>query len=100
VNCVRNEEYIMKNMKIIAASLMMGGLLAGCASAPTTLEKNYGRSVETAKYNQMVDPRAGEVTGPVEGMDGQGAVTTLQGYRSGFESKKSSSSATETSVKK
>jgi hypothetical protein len=34
------------------------------------LERNWGRSLESMRYMQMVDPEAGKNLDPVEGLDG------------------------------
>ena len=53
----------------------------------TMLERNWGRSYESAKYNQMLNPEAGKNLEPVVGTDGQTAERTIEKYRKG-ESKK------------
>ena len=68
-------------------------LLASCggrkplSQQATLLERNWGRSYESAKYNQMLKPEAGKNPDPVIGMDGQAAEKSLEKYRKG-ESKK------------
>ncbi len=72
----------MPSVKLTVTSLMLGGLLlAGCTTSTTMLDDNWGRSVETATFNQTLDPQAGESTEPVEGMSGQNALTILTGSR-------------------
>ena len=53
----------------------------------TMLERNWGRSYESAKYNQMLNPDAGKNLEPVVGTDGQTAESIIEKYRKG-ESKK------------
>jgi len=53
----------------------------------TMLERNWGRSYESAKYNQMLNPEAGKNLEPVVGTDGQTAEGIIEKYRKG-ESKK------------
>ena len=53
----------------------------------TLLERNWGRSYESAKYNQMLNPDAGKNLEPVAGTDGQKAEIIVEKYRKG-ESKK------------
>lgn len=52
-------------------------LLSGCAryyyQGEPPLEKNWGRSFESAKYNQTLNPEAGDNLAPVEGLDGEAA---------------------------
>ena len=56
----------------------------------TMLERNWGRSYESAKYNQMLNPEAGKNPDPVIGMDGQAAEGTTEKYRKGFKEESSS----------
>jgi hypothetical protein len=48
------------------------------------LEKNWGRSYETAKYNQILNPDAGKNLDPVIGLDGQASDYNMEKYKSGF----------------
>ena len=64
-------------------------LSAGCSSSgpvheETLLEKNWGRSVETAKYNQILNPEAGKNLTPVEGLSGKAADNSVQKYEDSF----------------
>ena len=51
----------------------------------TLLERNWGRSYEAAKYNQILNPEAGKMPDSVDGMDGQAADVTSKTYRKTFE---------------
>jgi hypothetical protein len=67
----------------------MLALFAGCSSSgpvheETLLEKNWGRSVETAKYNQILNPDAGKNLTPVEGLSGKAAGNTVEKYENSF----------------
>jgi hypothetical protein len=70
------------------------GLFPGCGGKSsyiqqeTLLDKNWGRSYESAKYNQMLNPDAGKNLDPVAGMDGQVAEGTIEKYRKGEDKKK------------
>ena len=73
---------IIKRLFII--SLIAGAtVIAGC-TAPTLLDQNWGRSVETARYNQTLNPQAGQNLEPVEGLDGRSAENALEAYRQSF----------------
>lgn len=75
----------MPSVKILAISLMLGVFfLTGCCSSTTMLEENWGRSFETAFFKQTIDPQAGQTPEPVEGIDAQSTLRTLQGYRGQF----------------
>jgi len=47
----------------------------------TMLDKNWGRSYESAKYNQIFNPDAGKSQQPVAGLDGQAAEGIMEKYR-------------------
>jgi hypothetical protein len=47
----------------------------------TMLERNWGRSYESVKYNQMLNPEAGKNLEPVVGTDGQAAERAIEKYR-------------------
>ena len=64
-------------------------LLAGCSGAylhgeETLLDKNWGRSYETAKYNQMLDPDAPRKNDPVTGISGETAENAVEQYQNSF----------------
>jgi type IV pilus biogenesis protein CpaD/CtpE len=74
---------------VIAAALV---IFPACATktnvAPemqSKLDRNWGRSYESAKYNQMLNPEAGKTPNPVTGVDGEAAEKTVQKYRKSFE---------------
>ncbi len=70
--------------RLFISSLVAGAIvIAGC-TGPTMLDQNWGRSVETARYNQTLNPQAGQNLEPVEGLDGQSAENTLEAYRQSF----------------
>lgn len=62
-------------------------IFSGCGA--TKLDKNWGKSFESAKYNQILNPEAGQNLDPVVGLDGQAAESSLGTYRNGFEQKAS-----------
>ncbi len=68
---------------LIAALL----IFSGCEA--TLLDKNWGKSFESAKSDQILNPEAGQNLNPVVGLDGQAAERTLETYRKGFEQKES-----------
>ena len=65
----------------------------GCAGKPaqkeTMLDKHWGSSFESAKYNQLLNPDAGKNLDPVVGVDGAAAGQTMDRYREGFKEKSS-----------
>lgn len=50
-------------------------------------EKNWGRSYETAKYNQILNPDASKNLEPVVDLDGQAADNNVEKYRDSFKEK-------------
>lgn len=73
---------------LIAIGLIAAlSIFSGCGA--TLLDKNWGKSFESAKYNQILNPEAGQNLDPVVGLDGQAAESTLGTYRKGFEQKAS-----------
>ena len=93
---------IKKTIALTMACAMLA-FFAGCSSSgpvyqETLLDKNWGRSVETAKYNQILNPDAGKDLTPVEGLDGKAAENSVQKYDNSFkkESKQETTSTTAT----
>ena len=68
------------------------GLLAlclGCSQKTiygneSELDKNWGRSYEAAKYNQILNPDAVNNRDPVDGLDGQATDNNMEKYRNSF----------------
>jgi len=59
--------------------------LLACAARPTRVQKNFGKSVEQAKVNQILDPEAEKNLEPVTGLDGKAAKGAIEKYRMTFE---------------
>jgi hypothetical protein len=81
-------------------------LSAGCSSTgnsyqgETLLGRNWGRSVETAKHNQILDPEAGKSLKPVAGLSGEAAVNSVDKYEKSFKEKATEQSTTTTTIQK
>lgn len=76
------------NAKVIqatATALTALLVLAGCMSPTPHLDKNWGRSQETAKYSQALNPDAGKDATPVTGLEGDRAVRADEQYSETFE---------------
>jgi len=73
---------------MFSRSIILAGLIAalsissGCGK--TMLEKNWGRSYESAKSSQIANPEAEENLEPVIGLDGVTAEINVEEYRKGF----------------
>ena len=69
-------------------------LFAGCSNGNISLQgeteydKNFGRSYETAKYNQIINPEAGKNINAVEGLEGNAADNSVKGYQESFKQSK------------
>ncbi|MEJ5358001.1 MAG: hypothetical protein WHT06_04950 [Desulfobacterales bacterium] len=64
-------------------------LAAACAGnhplrEETVHDRNWGRAVEGAKFNQILDPQAGGTDKPVEGISGRPAGNTVERYEQSF----------------
>ncbi len=51
----------------------------------TKLDRNWGKSFESAKQNQILNPEAGKDSKPVVGMDGQEAEKIIEKHKQSFE---------------
>ena len=49
------------------------------------LEQNWGKSFESAKKNQILNPEAGKAVEPVIGLDGEPAEYNANKYKKSFE---------------
>jgi hypothetical protein len=54
---------------------------------PSLLDRNWGRSYETARYLQIVNPDAEKNLDPVLGLDGNAANHNVNKYRETFKEK-------------
>ena len=85
-----------KIIKIISGAVLAVGIF-GCAQHPviqteSQLDKNWGRSFESARYNQILNPEAGKLPVPVEGLEGPAAERIMEGYMKGGTQKQKASS--------
>ncbi len=73
---------------IIAILAILGGCAHYYYQGESPLDKNWGRSFESAKYNETLNPESGENLEPVEGLDGAAAEIAQQRYLKGEQKKK------------
>ncbi len=74
---------------LIIIGITAAVLVALSCSGPETLsQRNWGRSYETATYNQILNPQADKNLKPVDSLDGQAAENDMQRYRDSFKEKK------------
>jgi hypothetical protein len=68
--------------------LILAIIFFGCSSLSgqhdSLLDKNWGRSFETAKYNQIIDHEAGKKPVPITGLDGTASENNREKYLQGF----------------
>jgi hypothetical protein len=71
-------------------------LSSGTTSAQeeTLLEKNWGRSLESIRYMQMVDPEAIKNVDKVLGLDGNASVNNIDKYQKSFKETKQKETTT------
>ena len=84
-------------LKTTIAFTMACAMLAfftGCSSTgsnpfheETMLDKNWGRSYESAKYNQIINPDAGKNLSPVEDLSGNAAEYSVEKFEKSFKEK-------------
>jgi hypothetical protein len=78
----------MKKIYPFIATLAGFVLLNGCTWQQESLsDQNWGRSYETAKYNQILNPDAGKNLEPVEGLSGNAAGNSVEKYENTFKEK-------------
>ena len=75
---------------ISIALLILLPALLGCSEnnaylqRESLLDQNWGRSYETQKYSQMLDPDAGKNPEPVVNLDGGASEHNVEKYRESF----------------
>ena len=78
---------MLKRSLIIVGIIAVVGMVSACSGTDTLSQRNWGKSYETAAYNQMLNPDADKTLKPVDSLDGQAAENNLQRYRNGFKAK-------------
>ena len=79
------------NFILIVLLTVLSLTLWGCAGnlpqgkRADILDMNWGKSLETAKNNQILNSDASENLDPVIGLDGQAAEHTVNKYKESFE---------------
>lgn len=85
----------MLKKQLVIIAVLAGFLIISCGTRTTlfkwesTLENNWGRSYETAKYNQIFNPDAHKNLDPVLGIDGRISDYNVEKYKTGFKEKES-----------
>jgi hypothetical protein len=78
---------MLKRSLIIFGIIAAVSFISACSGTETLSQQNWGKSYETATYNQMLNPDADKTFNPVDSLDGQAAENDLQRYRDGFKEK-------------
>jgi hypothetical protein len=80
--------YIKTSLVFIFAMAILG-----CAEnyRETALDRNWGRSLESAKYQQILNPEAGKNLEPVVGLEGPAGEKIMENHIAGEKTKKQSS---------
>lgn len=72
-------------MRTSLALLMATAVLAGCTTAPTLVDQQFGQAVIRARAQQVIDPDAPTRVRPVSGVDGQASRAAIDRYEKTFE---------------
>jgi hypothetical protein len=76
-------KYLLRIVGVMAMAVIFG-----CGSTalqrPSTLDKNWGRSFESAKYHQILNHNAAKKHKPVVGLDGAAGENNMGTYRKSF----------------
>jgi type IV pilus biogenesis protein CpaD/CtpE len=76
------------NLKFTPFTLVLSILvsigLVGCASPAPKLDDNFGKAVNAAKAQQIINPDASLNTDPVAGVDGKAADAAMSRYHRSF----------------
>lgn len=79
---------MLRNSIIIVMAAIITVGLFGCTQhnlvpRESQLDKNWGRSFESARYNQILNPDAEKNLAPVEGLEGPAAEKAIVDHLSG-----------------
>jgi len=75
----------------IPALLLIFSMIWGCDTPQRqiALDKNWGRSHETARFSQILNPDVPGNNNPVTGLEGEAARNSLVKYQNSFKSEES-----------
>jgi len=77
----------MKKITLLVILMFAFVTLMSCAGTETALERNRGRALETAKFNQTVNP--GRINlDSIEGTSGLAADAVMKNYNDSFRQQK------------
>ena len=78
---------MLKKSLIIVGIIVAVSMVSACSGNDTLLQQNWGKSYETAAYNQTLNPDADKTLKPVDSLEGQTAENGHQKYQDGFKVK-------------
>ena len=78
---------MLKKSLIIIGIIVAVSMVSACSGTDTLLQQKWGKSYETATYNQTLNPDADKTLKPVDSLDGQAAKNVNQTYQDGFKVK-------------
>lgn len=94
----REEKMLTRCLILIAIITVMAVVLSCSGTTPSPekslLERNWGRSLESMRYMQMVDPEAGKNLDPVLGLDGNASNHNVDKYQKSFKDTEQTQSTT------
>ena len=79
---------MLKRSLIIIGIIAAVSFISACSGTDTLSQRNWGKSYETAVYNQMLNPDADKTLKPVDSLDGQAAKNVHKKYRESFTKEK------------
>jgi hypothetical protein len=93
------EETMLNRYLILITFMSIFWMVVSCsgttpAHEQSLLERNWGRSLESMRYMQMVDPEAGKNLDPVEGLDGNASENNVNKYQNSFKKTEQKQSTT------
>lgn len=75
----------MRTFHSVALATLAALAAAGCSTAPTTVEWNFGKAVNAAKAAQVIDPDAPSRARAPATTDGQAARFSVERYEKTFQ---------------
>ena len=79
---------MFKKYLFIFGFLTIVSMICGCGTTPfydsSEVNKNWGRSYETALFNQLLNPDADKNLNPVTGFDGTAGENNVEKYKKSF----------------
>ena len=78
---------MLKRGLIIVGIIAAVSFISACSGTDTLSQRNWGKSYETAAYNQMLNPDADKNLKPVDSLDSQAAKNAHKKYQESFKTK-------------